>query len=89
MLRGSTRLKRSHATSREPLNVEGAAEEPRSSNSTTPTSCSAKLTAIKNRAIANDRFYTPDAIAKQMVDMIEFDEHTKIMEPCRGGGAIY
>ena len=53
------------------------------------SSMSARLTAIRNRKgdKVNDKLYTPYAIAKRMVELLEFDEHKKVMDPCQGGGA--
>ena len=49
------------------------------------------LVSIKHRAEeeVQDRFYTPEAIVKSMIEMANFTEGEIVLEPCRGGGAIY
>lgn len=49
------------------------------------------LVSIKHRTEeeVQDRFYTPEAIVKSMIEMANLTEGEIVLEPCRGDGAIY
>lgn len=38
---------------------------------------------------ANDKVYTPENIAKQLIDKLPIQQSDTILEPCRGKGAFY
>lgn len=44
---------------------------------------------IQNRTEAKDVFYTPHAIAEKMVEMADIRTGDRVLEPCRGDGAIF
>ncbi len=45
--------------------------------------------SIKSRKVANDRIYTPEKVAKMMIDMCEIKKDDKVLDPSRGGGVFY
>ena len=47
------------------------------------------LTGIQNRTEAKDVFYTPHDIATKMVEMAGIRVGDRVLEPCRGDGAVY
>ena len=47
------------------------------------------MTGIQNRTEAKDVFYTPHAIASKMVEMADIRTGDRVLEPCRGDGAIF
>jgi len=44
---------------------------------------------IKSRKYANDRIYTPEKVAKMMINMCEIEKDDKVLDPSRGGGVFY
>jgi hypothetical protein len=47
------------------------------------------LTGIQNRTEPKDIFYTPHDIATKMVEMAGIRVGDRVLEPCRGDGAVY
>ncbi len=45
--------------------------------------------SISQRKKANDVFITPPELAKKHIDMIEFNEDDKWLDPCRNDGSYY
>ena len=45
--------------------------------------------SIKQRNKANDIFITPIDLAKKHIDMIEFNENEKWLDPCKNNGSYY
>ena len=45
--------------------------------------------SIKQRNKANDIFITPIDLAKKHIDMIEFNENDKWLDPCKNNGSYY
>lgn len=37
----------------------------------------------------NDKVYTPDEVAKQLISLLPIKDTEKVLEPCMGGGAFY
>jgi len=44
---------------------------------------------IQDRKYANDRIYTPEKVAKMMINMCEIEKDDKVLDPSRGGGVFY
>jgi hypothetical protein len=45
--------------------------------------------AIKQRKVASDVFYTPHAVSKLAIDLIEVREDDVWLDPWKGGGSFY
>ena len=48
-----------------------------------------KARSIATRETPSDKFYTPPGIAEFMISMVDFQDNDIVLEPCRGGGAIF
>lgn len=44
---------------------------------------------IKSRQSPNDKIYTPDRVAKLMIEITDIKEDDIVLDPCRGGGVFY
>tara|TARA_R110001592_G_scaffold305669_1_gene578292 strand:+ start:399 stop:1004 length:606 start_codon:yes stop_codon:yes gene_type:complete len=48
-----------------------------------------KANSIKNRKIHNDVIYTPEPLAKVMIDLCDIKPNDKVLDPSKGGGVFY
>tara|TARA_R110002012_G_scaffold266431_2_gene449972 strand:+ start:1516 stop:2022 length:507 start_codon:yes stop_codon:yes gene_type:complete len=44
---------------------------------------------IKKRKDANDKFYTPEILSKEILSLFNFKDKEIILDPCRGQGAFF